>query len=157
VTSPGTLDAWHFPDRPTSWHDMSQAQQPDQARPSAFRLTRRGLLLMLLLFGLTAMSVYPLRQYVTQHQRAEQLATKQQVLAAEVERLERERARLQDPEYVEQLAREDLYMARPGEEAWVITGEPPSERPAPPAQQADPEGERSWYLRLWDKLTKRSG
>ena len=137
---------------------MSAPRQPDQPRASAFRLTRRGLLLILLLFGLTAMSVYPLRQYVTQHQRVEQLATKQRVLEAEVGRLERERERLKDPEYVEQLAREELYMTRPGEEAWVLTGEPPSERPAPQAQPAPEQGaERPWYLRLWDKLTNRSG
>lgn len=131
---------------------------PDQSRASALRLSRRGLVLILLLFGLTAMSVYPLRQYVAQHQRVEQLAAKQRALAAEVDRLERERVRLKDPEYVEQLAREELYMARPGEEAWVITGEPPAERPDPaaakPAAAAD---ERPWYQRLWDKLTGRQG
>jgi cell division protein FtsB len=136
---------------------MSPAQvPPDSARTSSFRLTRRGLVLILLLFGLTAMSIYPLRQYVSQHQRVEQLAAKQRALDAEVKRLERERERLKDPEYVEQLAREELYMARPGEEPWVLTGEPPSDRQARQSEQAGAE-ERPWYLRLWDTLTKRAG
>jgi cell division protein FtsB len=142
------------------------AQHPSsQARASALRLTRRGLLLILLLFGLTAMSVYPLRQYVAQHQRVEQLAAKQRALDAEIARLERERARLDDPEYVEQLAREELYMARPGEQAWVLTGEQPSAKPTPAGQQASgsgrqapgTDGDRPWYLRLWDKVTRRAG
>jgi cell division protein FtsB len=141
---------------------MTASQHPaSQARVSALRLSRRGLLLILLLFGLTAMSVYPLRQYVAQHQRVEQLAAKQRALDAEVARLERERARLNDPEYVEQLAREELYMARPGEEAWVLTGEQPAGRPSPAARQAQPtptdDGDRPWYLRIWDKLTRRAG
>jgi cell division protein FtsB len=140
---------------------MSPAAQhpPGNARASALRLTRRGLLLILLLFGLTAMSVYPLRQYVAQHQRVEQLAAKQRALDAEVARLERERERLDDPEYVEQLAREELYMARPGEQAWVLTGEQPSAKPTPaPGQQASgTDDDRPWYLRLWDKVTRRAG
>jgi cell division protein FtsB len=141
---------------------MSAVQHPPaRARVSALRLTRRGLLLILLLFGLTAMSVYPLRQYVAQHQRVEQLAAKQRALDAEVARLERERARLDDPAYVEQLAREELYMARPGEEAWVLTGEPPTSQPAQAAGQPSAagaeDGERPWYLRIWDKVTRRAG
>jgi cell division protein FtsB len=136
---------------------MSATRYPaGRARVAALRLTRRGLLLILLLFGLTAMSVYPLRQYVAQHQRVEQLAAKQRALDAEVRRLEEERARLDDPAYVEQLAREELYMAKPGEEAWVLTGEQPTAQPAPAAQR-QPDEDRPWYLRLWDKVTRRAG
>jgi len=122
---------------------------------SALRLSRRGLVLILLVFGLTAMSVYPLRQYVAQHQRVEQLAAKQQALSDEVTRLEQERERLEDPEYVEQVAREELYMAKPGEETWVLTGEPPSAGATPTTVQ--PAERRAWYLRLWDRLTGRAG
>jgi cell division protein FtsL len=117
-------------------------------------LTRRGLVLLVVVFGLTTMAIWPLRQYVTQQQRIDQLQAKQAALAAEVDRLEAERERLQDPEYVEQLAREDLHMARPGEEPWVLTGPPPADRPQPAAPEP---AQRPWYQRFWDALLGRSG
>jgi cell division protein FtsL len=116
-------------------------------------LTRRGLVLALVAFALTAMTIYPLRQYVTQQQRIEQLQAKQAALDAEVSRLEAERARLKDPEYVEQLAREDLQMAKPGEEPYVMTGQAPVDRPAPQGSAAH---KRPWYKRLWDTVMGRT-
>jgi cell division protein FtsL len=118
------------------------------------RLTRRGLVLALIVFALSAMSVYPLRSYVIQQQRIDQLEAKQEALNAEVARLEQEKARLQDPEYVEQLAREELQMAKPGEDTYVMSGQPPADRPAPGG--AEPP-RRPWYLRLWDGLMGRAG
>jgi cell division protein FtsL len=123
-------------------------------RQNPFRLTRRGLVLVLILFALCAMSVYPLRQYISQQDRIDALEAKRAAVATEVDRLERERERLQDPEYVEQLAREELHMARPGEETWVLSGEPPADRP----KAAPPEPpERPWYQRVWEWLIGREG
>jgi cell division protein FtsL len=117
-------------------------------------LTRRGLVLALIAFALTAMTIYPLRQYVTQQNRIEQLQAKQAALDLEIARLEAERARLKDPEYVEQLAREDLQMARPGEESYVMTGEAPTERAV--ASDTAQQPERPWYKRVWDTLLGRA-
>jgi cell division protein FtsB len=117
-------------------------------------LTRRGLVLAVVGFTLAAMAVYPLRQYVVQQQRVERMEAKQAALDAEVRRLERERLRLRDPAYVEQLAREDLQMTAPGEEQWVLTGPPPADRPAP-ADPAPPE--RGFVERIWDRLLGRAG
>jgi cell division protein FtsB len=104
---------------------------------------------------LSVMAVYPLRQYVTQQQRINQLQAKQEALAAEVARLEREKARLRDPEYVEQLAREELQMAKPGEETYVMSGDPPADQPVQAAAPQAPK--RPWYKRLWDKVLGRAG
>jgi cell division protein FtsL len=117
-------------------------------------LTRRGLVLALIAFALTAMTIYPLRQYVTQQNRIEQLQAKQAALDLEIARLEAERSRLKDPEYVEQLAREDLQMARPGEESYVMTGEAPTERAV--ASDTAQQRERPWYKRVWDTLLGRA-
>jgi cell division protein FtsL len=137
---------------------------PVAARPAALirqrrsgdhrGLTRRGLVLALIAFALTAMTIYPLRQFVTQQRRIEQLQAKQEALDVEIARLEAERARLEDPEYVEQLAREDLQMAKPGEESYVMTGEAPTERPAASGTTRQPE--RPWYKRVWDTLLGRA-
>jgi cell division protein FtsB len=123
----------------------------DQPRPP-LGLTPRGAVLLLVLFALAATAVYPLRQYVSQQDRIERLEAKQQALAAENARLLVERQRLRDPAYVQQLAKRDYHLVAPGEEAWVVTGTPPSTHPV--ARPAAPAAEdRPWYKRAWQRLT----
>jgi cell division protein FtsB len=113
-------------------------------------LTPRGAVLLLVMFALAATAVYPLRQYVSQQHRIEFLEAKQRALAAENARLEVERKRLQDPAYVQQLAKRDYHLVAPGEEAWVVTGTPPTSNAAQ-ASAADPDP--PWYKRAWQRLT----
>ena len=123
---------------------MSQEPRPPLG------LTPRGAVLLLVMFALAATAVYPLRQYVSQQDRIERLEAKQQALAAENARLEAERKRLQDPAYVQQLAKRDYHVLAPGEEAWVVTGTPPQ---AQPAGDAAPRRDPPWYKRAWQGLT----
>jgi cell division protein FtsL len=150
------------PRRPRLRPIAAKPATPPRAKPAArlrrrsgepLGLTRRGLVLALIAFALTAMTIYPLRQYVTQQKRIEQLQAKQAALDVEIARLEAERARLEDPEYVEQLAREDLQMAKPGEETYVMTGEAPTERSATDTAERP---KRPWYKRVWDTLLGRT-
>jgi cell division protein FtsB len=126
-----------------------------QPRPP-LGLTPRGAVLLLVMFALAATAVYPLRQYVSQQDRIERLEAKQQALAAENARLQAERNRLRDPAYVQQLAKRDYHLVAPGEEAWVVTGAPPSSHPVapPPAPAAD---DRPWYKRAWQRITSWLG
>jgi cell division protein FtsL len=114
-------------------------------------LTSRGLLLFLVLFVLAATAVYPLRQYVAQQGRIERLQAKQAALDAANAQLERERARLNDPAYVEQLAKRDFHLIRPGEQPWLLTGTPPADKATAPA--AEPARKAPWYQRAWHWLT----
>ena len=123
---------------------MSQEPRPPLG------LTPRGAVLLLALFALAATAVYPLRQYVSQQDRIERLEAKQQALAAENARLETERKRLQDPAYVQQLAKRDYHVVSPGEEAWVVTGTPPTSNAAA-GKAAEPD--RPWYKRAWQAVT----
>ena len=114
-------------------------------------LTPRGALLLLVMFALAATAVYPLRQYVSQADRIQRLQDKQRALEAENQRLEQQRARLKDPAYVEQLAKRDFQLVEPGEEAWLVTGTPPTTRPAP--APPPPEPKRPWYRRAWQRVS----
>jgi cell division protein FtsB len=114
-------------------------------------LTPRGALLLLVMFALAAAAVYPLRQYVSQADRIQRLQDKQRALQAENQRLEQQRARLKDPAYVEQLAKRDFQLVEPGEEAWLVTGTPPTTRPAPAPPPQEPES--PWYKRAWRRLS----
>ncbi len=126
---------------------LSRPQRRDLRPPLG--LTVRGVLLLLVLFALAVTAVYPLREYVQQRNRIEQLAAKQRALQAENERLQREQQRLHDPAYVEQLAKRDYNMVKRGEELWQLTGEPPATPPARPA----PPPPKPWYERLWQRAT----
>jgi cell division protein FtsB len=122
-----------------------------QGRPP-LGLTPRGALLLLVMFALAATAVYPLRQYVSQADRIQRLQDKQRALQAENQRLEQQRARLKDPAYVQQLAKRDFQLVEPGEQAWLVTGTPPTTRPAP-APAPLPEPEPPWYKRAWQRLS----
>ena len=130
---------------------------PERLRPAEggprppLGLTPRGAVLLLVMFALAATAVYPLRQYVSQQHRIERLEAKQRALAAENARLEVERRRLQDPAYVQQLAKGNYHLVAPGEEAWVVTGTPPTGNAARAAQEAAQH--RPWYERAWQRLT----
>jgi cell division protein FtsB len=114
-------------------------------------LTSRGVLLFLVLFVLAATAVYPLRQYLAQQGRIEQLRAKQAALQAANQRLDRERARLRDPAYVDQLAKQEFQQVEPGEQAWLLTGTPPADKTAAPPPRPAPK--RPWYDRVWHWLT----
>jgi cell division protein FtsL len=116
-------------------------------------LTSRGIVLFLVLFVLAATAVYPLRQYVAQQGRIERLQAKQAALDAANAQLERERTRLNDPAYVEQLAKRDFHMVRPGEQPWLLTGTPPADTATAPA--AKPAHKAPWYRRAWHWITDR--
>ena len=121
-----------------------------QGRPP-LGLTPCGALLLLVMFALAATAVYPLRQYVSQADRVQRLQDKQRALEAENQRLEQQRARLKDPAHVEQLAKRDFQLVEPGEEAWLVTGTPPTTAPAP--APPPPEPQRPWYQRAWRRVT----
>ena len=61
--------------------------------------------------------------------------------------LEDRAARLRDPREIEQLAREQYGLVRPGEEPYVVLPAPP-----PPEEKDDDEG-RNVLERVWDAVT----
>lgn len=117
-----------------------------------FGLTPRGVVLLLVLFVLGVTAVYPLREHVAQQARIKQLQAKQAALDAANAQLASEAARLQDPAYLEQLAKQRFSLVRPGEQQWEITGTPPTS-PASPAPAPKPPPKPPWYQRLWHWLT----
>lgn len=133
-----------------------RGRQRGRAKPARAQsgLTSRGILLFLVLFVLAATAVYPLRQYVAQQGRIDRLQTKQAALQAANARLAQERTRLKDPAYVEQLAKRDFHMVKPGEQTWLLTGTPPADKAVAPA--AKPTRKAPWYQRAWHWLTDRS-
>jgi cell division protein FtsB len=115
--------------------------------------TRRAAVLALVVCALALTIVVPLRNYVGQRQELAAVTAQQQALAADVDRLTRERARLDDPEEVAAQARSRLGYVRPGDVPYVVqfpsTGKDPA---ADPATDGMP-----WYRQLWREVENGPG
>ncbi len=121
------------------------------AVPRRTAITTRAAILAVVLCVLALALTVPLRQYVAQRGKVAQLRAKQQQAQARVDALEAQKRRLQDPAYVEQLARERLHFVRPGEVPYILLTPSPTPTPVAPGTPdgAKVGGEGPWYSRLW--------
>jgi cell division protein FtsB len=99
-----------------------------QRRPT-LRLALGGLLAIVVLLG--AMAVGPYADYTAARGRVDTLTDEQLGLLEAVDTLESERTRLEDPVSLEEEARSQLGMTRPGEIPYIVVN-PPTEPPVEP-------------------------
>lgn len=115
------------------------------------RLTFHGTLLGVILVLLAMMAIGPARQLYQEHQaiRADEssLAAGTAERAAMTARL----AQLQDPAYVEDLARQELGYVAPGETSYIVPGS--SQTLSLPTAPASAPAPQPWWARLWHDLT----
>jgi cell division protein FtsB len=128
-------------------------RKPDLAARRA-RLTTRAALLGIVLCVLALALTVPLRQYVAQRGRVARLRAKQAEQQRRVDALEARKQQLQDPAYVEQLARERLHFVRPGEVPYILLTPTPAPAPVKPGTPGGTSlgGDGPWYSRLWDTV-----
>ncbi|MBC3842775.1 septum formation initiator family protein [Streptacidiphilus sp. 4-A2] len=121
------------------------------------RITARAAVLALVFCSLIAVLAYPTRQFIAQRaQIAQQQAAAQQA-QAQVAELRRERARWQDPAYVEAQARERLHYGFPGETPFSSVDPGPgadsADATAGPAQQSGAVSQ-PWYDNMFESLNR---
>lgn len=118
----------------------------------SLRLTFPGSVLAMTLAALALTGIAPARQLYRQHQRIDAEERKLEALHRENGRLDGRLAQLEDPEYVEKLAREELGLVRQGEISYVVVpGQEPAAKPAA-APRPTP-----WYERVWRSLLRLVG
>lgn len=83
-----------------------------------------ALLALVVVLGL--MAAGPYSDYTAARDRVEDLSVEQQALTEAVEALESEQARLEDPRSLEEEARDELGLTRPGEIPYIVVN-PPTE------------------------------
>lgn len=112
--------------------------------------TRRAVVLALAVCALALTVVVPLRNYVAQRQELTAVSEQQQALAAEVDRLTRERAQLADPAEIEAQARARLGLVLPGEVPYIV------QLPADPKARRGPDvgSGAAWYRLLWREMSE---
>jgi cell division protein FtsB len=109
---------------------MSTTAAPARSR-HRIQFTPRGAILALVVTALLFYLVVPLRTYVAQRDRLDQLERQSQILQQRNADLQAQLRRLGDPAYIEQVARECLGMVRAGEIPLVIVQK--NATPHPPA------------------------
>ena len=99
-----------------------------------------GLVVFLLVLGLlAAMAIEPTVELMQQNERIARMKSELRAIEATNERLERRIARLDDPDFLEQKAREQFGLVRPGETSYLVVPpgrerrrKPKEKDPAPP-------------------------
>lgn len=132
---------------------MTDRTAPEPRRtPSA-----RGLILTVVIAAMLFSSVYPLGRYVAVRNDIEALEAEDDALAERFAELTEEAESLEDPDVIEQIAREELGFVRPGEVPFVLL--PPADgRSGPSAavpvpRAPEPQRERRGLLaRWWDAM-----
>ena len=91
---------------------------------------------------------YPVREYIAQRQRIDQLTAQEHSMSAQVKSLQAERAKLAQPWYVEQRARDELHMCFPHERCYtVLNGQSPYTPTPRRGAVVTP-----WYTKLWQSV-----
>lgn len=120
---------------------------------AAVRASRQFVVSLIALLALLAfMAAGPIRSLDAADQNVENLRATKQQLTASVTDLEYRRARLQDPQQVELLARTRFGLVKPGEQAYVVMT--PEEDLRTDGEPADGRGDRAWYRWLLDAVTE---
>ena len=115
------------------------------ATPRTARLTSRAAVLAVVICAIALSLAYPVREYITQRQQIDSLVAQQRVMQNQVKSLQAQQARLSEPAYIEQLARQELDMCIPGTQCYVVEGSQPLINGTRPQQS----GPAPWYTKLW--------
>ena len=119
------------------------------AAPRTTRLTGRAAVLAVVICAIALSLAYPVREYITQRKQIDALVAQQQVMLNQVKGLQRQQARLNDPDYIEKVARQQLDMCFPRTTCYIVTG---GQSQAGPAVRAAKAGPAPWYDKLWKSV-----
>ena len=123
---------------------------PPGAQPAErARFTSRAAVLAVVLCAIALSLAYPVREYIAQRRQIDQLQAQSAQTAAQLARLQAEAARLNDPAYIEQQARDRLHYCLPRQTCYVIIGGQPASNAGKAAAVV---ASTPWYERLWSSV-----
>jgi cell division protein FtsL len=112
------------------------------------RLTSRAAVLAVVICAIALSLAYPVREYIAQRRQIDQLQAERQILNGQLQALQHEQQRLNDPAYVEQLARNKLHMCLRGQTCYVVIGG----HTGHPGAGSAAANLTPWYGRLWQSV-----
>jgi cell division protein FtsB len=120
------------------------------ARPGGPRphVTGRAAILAVVICAIALSLAYPVREYIAQRRQIDQLLDRHNQIDLRLKQLEQQRRRLNNPVFIEQLARDRLHMCLPTQMCYEIISPVRGNAKGATAQQdAVP-----WYTRLWSSV-----
>jgi cell division protein FtsB len=121
---------------------LGRPQVADRAK-----FTSRAAVLAVVICAIALSLAYPVREYIAQRRQIDQLQAQHQLLATQLRQLEQQQGRLNDPTYIEQLARTRLHLCLRGATCYVVVGSQPGHGAQATAASLTP-----WYERLWQSV-----
>ena len=112
------------------------------------RFTPRAAILALVICSIALSLAYPVREYIAQRRQIDRLLDQRNQIGARLKSLEHQQRRLNDPVYIEKLARDRLHMCLPTQMCYEIIG-PASKDTNVAAARRDSE---PWYAKLWSSV-----
>jgi len=125
---------------------MSPPGRPPGADRAKF--TSRAAVLAVVICAIALSLAYPVREYIAQRRQIDQLQAERQVLTTQLRKLEQQQGRLNDPAYIEQLARDKLHLCMRGATCYVVLGNHPPHS----AGHTDAASLTPWYERIWQSV-----
>ena len=124
---------------------------PERGGPPAAdraKFTSRAAVLAVVLCAIALSLAYPVREYIAQRRQIDQLEAQHQQLAASLRKLEALQGRLNDPAYIEQLARNKLHLCMKGTTCYVVIGDHTGHH----GTRTDAASITPWYERVWQSV-----
>jgi cell division protein FtsB len=124
---------------------------PVLGRPQAAdraKFTSRAAVLAVVICAIALSLAYPVREYIDQGRQIDQLQAEHQLLTTQLRQLEQQQGRMNDPTYVEQLARNKLHLCLRGATCYVVIDSQPGHSGA----QASAASLTPWYERVWQSV-----
>ena len=122
---------------------LGRPQVADRAR-----FTSRAAVLAVVICAIALSLAYPVREYIGQRRQIDQLQAQRALLTTQLRQLEQQQARLNDPTYIEQLARDKLHLCLRGNTCYVVLGNNPRHS----AGRTDAASLTPWYERIWQSV-----
>ena len=116
--------------------------------PERVKFTSRAAVLAVVICAIALSLAYPVREYIAQRRQIDQLQAERQQLTGQLRQLEQHQQRLNDPAYVEQLARNELHLCMRGDTCYVVI----TPHPRHVAGKTDVAGLTPWYERVWQSV-----
>ena len=124
---------------------------PALGRPQAAdraRFTSRAAVLAVVICAIALSLAYPVREYIAQRRQIDQLQAERQLLTTQLRQLQLQQGRLNDPTYIEQLARDKLHLCLRGATCYVVIGQ----RSGHSGGSTGAASLTPWYERLWQSV-----
>jgi cell division protein FtsB len=125
---------------------MPAPGRPQVAERAKF--TSRAAVLAVVICAIALSLAYPVREYIGQRRQIDQLQSERELLTSQLRQLDRQQERLNDPAYVEQLARNKLHLCLRGHTCYLVIGDHPGHL----GGQTDAASLTPWYERLWQSV-----